>query len=100
MESKVIVLGNFYNHGTGYAGNVFDKGGLCPTLTNMQGGGRQPMIICSKKQSKMQSKIICCFAAGASENYGMKPNTKIFKTIKAENHDISILEQVWKNDIL
>lgn len=26
-------------------GRVYDSSGLCPTITNMQGGGRQPMII-------------------------------------------------------
>lgn len=41
------LLGNIYgdNFGTGYAGNVWDKNGISPTLMNMQGGGRQPMII-------------------------------------------------------
>ena len=45
--SEVIRLGNIYNEnaGLGFAGNVWDKNGLCPTLTTMQGGGREPMII-------------------------------------------------------
>lgn len=45
--SKTIRLGNIYNEkaGLGFAGNVWDKNGLCPTLTTMQGGGREPMII-------------------------------------------------------
>lgn len=44
METKH--LGNVYGeqYGTGYAGNVWDKNGLSPTLMNMQGGGRQPMV--------------------------------------------------------
>lgn len=35
------------SNGTGgnFAGQVFDKDGLCPTLTDMQGGGRQPHIV-------------------------------------------------------
>ena len=34
------VMGNIYNRPiTGFAGNVYDKEGLCPTLTTMQGGG-------------------------------------------------------------
>lgn len=38
---NVIRLGNIYNPnlGTSYAGNVWDKEGVCPTLTTMQGGG-------------------------------------------------------------
>jgi len=45
-----IRLGNVYddNFGTGYAGNVWSKGGVSPTLTTMQGGGRQPMIVDNK----------------------------------------------------
>lgn len=40
-------LGNIYgdNFGTGYAGNVWDKEYICPTLTTSQGGGREPHII-------------------------------------------------------
>lgn len=45
MEVKRI--GNLYgeDRGTGFAGNVWDKSQLCPTITTMQGGGREPMII-------------------------------------------------------
>ena len=40
-------LGNIYGEdkGTGYAGNVWDKNQLCPTITTMQGGNREPMIV-------------------------------------------------------
>lgn len=44
-DPKVKFLGNIYGHGQGYAGAVFDKKGVCPTLTTMQGGNRQPMVI-------------------------------------------------------
>lgn len=39
--SEVVRLGNIYNEnaGAGFAGNVWDKNGICPTLTTMQGGG-------------------------------------------------------------
>lgn len=44
---EVRSLGNICkdNWGTGFPGNVWDKDNLCPTLTTMQGGYRQPMII-------------------------------------------------------
>lgn len=44
---EVNRLGNIYGEdkGTGFAGNVWDDKGLCPTITTMQGGGREPMII-------------------------------------------------------
>ena len=40
-------LGNVNNpeFGTGYAGGVWDSDNISPTLTTMQGGGRQPHII-------------------------------------------------------
>ena len=40
-------LGNIYGEdkGTGYAGNVWDSESLSSTLTTMQGGNRQPMIV-------------------------------------------------------
>lgn len=45
--NKPVRLGNIYGNqfGPGYAGNVWDKNAICPTLMTMQGGGRQPHII-------------------------------------------------------
>lgn len=42
-----VRLGNIYGEkfGTGYAGNVWDKECISPTLMTMQGGNRQPLII-------------------------------------------------------
>lgn len=54
---KARLLGNLYNAGTGFAGNVFDKDFIAPTLMNMQGGGRQPMIIV-KSRNKQEVKVI------------------------------------------
>lgn len=46
-DIEPIRLGNIYGEdkGTGYAGNVWDKDAIAPTLMTMQGGNRQPMII-------------------------------------------------------
>lgn len=38
--------------GTGYAGGVWDANNISPTLTTMQGGGRQPHIITSLVSNK------------------------------------------------
>lgn len=38
--------------GTGYAGGVWDSNNISPTLTTMQGGGRQPHIITSLVSNK------------------------------------------------
>ena len=47
VEMEVRRLGNLYGEdkGTGYAGNVWDNNCIAPTLTTMQGGNREPMII-------------------------------------------------------
>lgn len=44
----IKVLGNIYNpnhSGSNFAGYVWDKRHICPCLTAMTGGGRQPMVI-------------------------------------------------------
>lgn len=40
-------IGNIYGEqfGTGYAGNIWDKNGISPSLMTMAGGGREPMIV-------------------------------------------------------
>ena len=42
-----VRIGNIYDEkfGTGYAGNVWDKDGISPTLQTAQGGNRQPLVI-------------------------------------------------------
>ena len=46
-DASPIRIGNIYgeNFGTGYAGNVWDKDGISPTLQTAQGGNRQPLVI-------------------------------------------------------
>ncbi len=46
VRDEPVRLGNIYGEqfGTGYAGNVWDKSPLCPTLMTMQGGNRQPLV--------------------------------------------------------
>ena len=46
-DTSPIRIGNIYgeNFGTGYAGNVWDKDGISPTLQTAQGGNRQPLVI-------------------------------------------------------
>ena len=45
--NKAILIGNFLNenYGTSFAGNVYDKYGLCPTLRSSEGGHKQPHVI-------------------------------------------------------
>lgn len=55
-QNGVVVdrLFNIYgdDRGTGYAGNVFNVNGLCPTLNTMQGGNRQPLICCAASRGR------------------------------------------------
>ena len=44
--------------GTGYAGGVWDVDNISPTLTTMQGGGRQPHIMCGIDKSLNGTKFI------------------------------------------
>ena len=46
-NNRALYFGNLYRKdgGTGYAGGVWSKDGLSPTITTMGGGNRQPMII-------------------------------------------------------
>lgn len=42
-------LGSLYGCGSGYAGAVWDSTKIAPTLTSMEGGGRQPHILVIQK---------------------------------------------------
>lgn len=55
-----VRIGNIYGEqfGTGYAGNVWDKESISPTLMTMQGGGRQPHIMCGIDKSVNDTKQI------------------------------------------
>lgn len=53
-------LGNVNNpeFGTGYAGGVWDSENISPTLTTMQGGGRQSHIVCGVDKSNNCPSLI------------------------------------------
>lgn len=55
-----VRLGNVYGEqfGTGYAGNVWDKESISPTLMTMQASGRQPHILCGIDKSVNETKQI------------------------------------------
>ena len=68
-----VRLGNIYGEkfGTGYAGNVWDKECISPTLMTMQGGNRQPLVIVREATKKGYAEA----EAGDSVNIG-QPNSK------------------------
>ncbi len=55
-NTKVIMLFNLLGQktGTGFAYSVFSQYGLAPTITTMEGGGRQPMIIEDEEKDHKQ----------------------------------------------
>lgn len=55
---KFIGNVNREDFGTGYAGGVWDDSHISPTLTTMQGGGRQPHIITGIDKSYNNPKLI------------------------------------------
>lgn len=69
--AEVNRFGNLYGKGTGtsFAGNVFDKEGLLPSLTTMQGGNREPLIVeekvpCVEIKQATKEGIIKCKVGG------------------------------------
>ena len=54
-KANEIRLGNLFG-GTGgnWAGMVYDKDGIAPTILTMSGGGRQPHIIVIKKKNEQK----------------------------------------------
>lgn len=89
--AEVIRFGNIYNEnaGLGFAGNVWDKNGICPTLTTMQGGGREPMIIEEEtikiKQATKQGYIECKNGGVADFSF---PDSKLRRGRVQGNGDI------------
>lgn len=68
--TKLERLGNIYGEqfGTGYAGNVWDSEGLCPTIKNEGGGGgRTPMII-STNGSEISGTIRATYYKNGERN--------------------------------
>ena len=68
-----VRLGNVYGEqfGTGYAGNVWDKEAISPTLMTMQGGGRETKVVV--KEATKQGYAEAC--EGDSINLE-QPNSK------------------------
>ena len=67
-----VRLGNIYGEkfGTGYAGSVWDKECISPTLMTMQGGNRQPLVTVREATKKGYAEA----EAGDSVNIG-QPNS-------------------------
>lgn len=85
-------LGNIYGEdkGTGYAGNVWDKEGLCPTLTTMEGGNREPMIVASRGRNPNNSSDR---TTGSPTEQRLEPNSQgLCNTLTSVQKDNYVLE--------
>lgn len=84
-------LGNIYGHGPGYAGAVWDKESIAPTLTTMQGGGREPMIVEAEqvqvKQATKDGHISCDIGGGMRPELPRQYNTQ--RSSARERSDMS-----------
>lgn len=71
---EVIRLGNVYGdqYGESFAGNVWDKNGLVPSIMTMQGGGRQPMIVEDFYESREPRVYKYCAPTLRAEREGLK----------------------------
>lgn len=89
-----VRIGNIYgeDHGTGFAGNVWDQNGISPTITTMQGGNREPMIIDEPKIIAMRGRNPInpsCRTAGihTEQRFEMNKNgiTNCLTTVQKDN---------------
>lgn len=92
-------LGNLYgdDRGTGFAGNVWDKNYISPSLTTMQGGMREPMIV-DKQIVAMRGRNPenpSDRTAGSQTRRGrVQDNGNTCPTITAQNQEIVRIEKV------
>lgn len=91
-ENNPKRIGNVYGEqfGTGYAGNVWDKNAISPTLMTMQGGGRQPHVMQTGIDKSLNDTKVIDHAncITAREDRGIS-NRKAEGTAVLETPDIS-----------
>lgn len=78
-EPIIFHIGNIYGDkkGCGFAGNVYDKDGISPTIMTNGGGNRQPMI------------FECC---NQEKKYGNKRVQSLVDSGKISDHEIQFLD--------
>ena len=82
-----IRLGNIYGEhcGTGFAGNVWDKGAISPALMTMQGGNRQPMIVAEPIAYDEQNRYIRkdgCVGTLTTDGSSPKHNNRVIENAR------------------
>lgn len=90
---KVKRLGNIYGEdvGTGFGGNVWDTQHLSPTLTTMQGGSRETMIVAMRGRNPDNPSDR---TAGIRAEQRLEPNSQgICNTLTSVQKDNMVMEQ-------
>lgn len=104
-DKHPIFLGNYNGFGPSYAGAVYSKKGIAPTLNTMQGGGREPMILEDKIAIKQATKdgyiemenggvADLCYPESTTRHGRVQEQGRISPTITAENNEICRIEKV------
>ena len=80
---KPLRIGNIYgdNRGTGFAGNVWHKEGIAPTLTTMGGGNREPIIVEIVRYAESSRGKESTLTLGADFN-GTHPQPSVIQALK------------------
>lgn len=92
METKILgnVLGE--NYGSNFAGNVYDKNKLSPTIRTFQGGNQQPMIVAMRGRNPDRPSDR---TAGSPTEQRLEPNSQgICNTLTSVQKDNMVLENI------
>lgn len=99
-----VRLGNIYGEdkGTGFAGNVWDKNAISPTLMTMTGGNRQPMIMPDNLKIRKLTPLECWRLMGFDDEDFKKAqasgvsNSQLYKQA-GNSIVVNVLEKIFKN---
>lgn len=91
VEVEEKRLGNIYGFdGGNYAGNVYDKEGICPTIRTFQGGNQQPMIVAMRGRNPDNPSD---HTTGIETEQRLEPNSQgICNTLTSVQKDNLVLE--------
>lgn len=99
MEQKI---GNIFGFtGGNYAGNVYDKDHLSPTLNTMQGGCKQPMIVETKCVGGLGEKVCAAMRRNPTNPSDRTPGIELEQTLELNNNGTSnCLTSVQKDNLV
>ena len=87
--NELIVLGNIYDSQNINCSNgrVYDGGGIAPTIGATNFGHERYALV------EYKWGIVCSIATQVSEEFSLS-DTKVFKCLKANTHDIGVVEKI------